>query len=153
MKVQNQILHAKMKFLRNFDLFSGLSDSALRSLTYVLQENKCSRGQIIYREGIDPVQNLYFVKQGEFKCFKKLEPDSTHKPNILQTLLKDDVNQERPENEKKLSIERIRQKQNIRNFHYKTDQVKPQYVELCIHQIFDQFGYQELYDDTVELRQ
>ena len=55
MKVQNQILYAKMKFLRNFDLFNGLSDSALRSLTYVLQENKCSRGQVIYREGVDPV--------------------------------------------------------------------------------------------------
>ena len=31
--------------------------------------------------------------------------------------------------------------------------MKPQYVELCIHQIFDQFGYQELYDDSVKLRE
>lgn len=40
-------------FLRNFQMFKGVSDSLLSSLTYYMEEITCSRGQIIYQEEHD----------------------------------------------------------------------------------------------------
>lgn len=53
-------------------MFKGIGDSSLSGLTYQMSEIVCSRGQEIYREDVDVVDNLYLVKSGEFKCTKKI---------------------------------------------------------------------------------
>lgn len=56
--------------MRKFIIFKNLSDSALSSLSYIMEEKKCSRDQIILKEDIDSSDYIYLVKKGEFKSFK-----------------------------------------------------------------------------------
>ena len=74
-------------FLRNFQMFKGISDSSLSGLTYHMEELICSRGQFIYLEDADKVDSLYLVKSGEFKCTKKLITVPATQKEILSTLL------------------------------------------------------------------
>ena len=43
-KIQTAILKEKTLFLRNFQMFKGISDSSLSGLTYYMEEMNCSRG-------------------------------------------------------------------------------------------------------------
>ena len=61
-RVQNQMLKDKTEFLKDFYLFAKLSDTNLTSLSYSMKEEIYSRGQEVYREGIDQVDKIYLVK-------------------------------------------------------------------------------------------
>ena len=86
-KIQTAILKEKTLFLRNFQMFKGISDSFLSGLTYYMEEMICSRGQVIYSEDNDISNSLYLVKSGEFKCTKKLANVPATEKEILSTLL------------------------------------------------------------------
>ena len=43
-KIQTAILKEKTMFLRNFQMFKGISDSSLSGLTYYMEDIHCSRG-------------------------------------------------------------------------------------------------------------
>jgi hypothetical protein len=58
--------------LKQFDLFGTLSDTYLTSLSYSMHEDVYLRGQDVYQEGIDYVDKIYLIKNGEFELTKKL---------------------------------------------------------------------------------
>ena len=64
-----------MTFLKQYDLFKNLANAHLNSLTYGMVEQSCSRFQEIYKEGVDPVDNIYLVMSGEFQCSKRVPVD------------------------------------------------------------------------------
>lgn len=66
------MLKDKQTFLRSFEFFAKLSDSNLASISYQMKEHTYRRGQEVYREGIDPVDKIYLIKNGEFELSKKL---------------------------------------------------------------------------------
>jgi CRP-like cAMP-binding protein len=66
------MLKDKVAILRSFDLFTMLSDSNLNQLTFYMKEQICNRGQTVYREGIDPIDQIYLIKRGEFELVKTL---------------------------------------------------------------------------------
>jgi len=81
-KAQTQMLKDKIEFLKNFDLFAKLSESNLSVLSYSMQEEAFSRGQIVYREGIDPVDKIYLIKEGDFQLTKQIiKPVATFETN------------------------------------------------------------------------
>lgn len=77
-KAQNQRLKDKVSFLKNFDLFSMLSDSQLSVLSYSMQEELYYRGQPVYREGVHRVDKIYLIRSGDFQLskflVKRIEP-------------------------------------------------------------------------------
>ena len=65
-KAQNAKLKEKTTFLKNFELFSRLSETYLTTLSYSMQVEKFHRGHYIYKEGINKIDKIYFVCKGDF---------------------------------------------------------------------------------------
>lgn len=74
-RVQNQLLEEKMDFLRQYELFKNLSNAQLNSLSYGMVDTVYHNRQVVYTEGIDPAENIYLVKKGEFECTKTIVRD------------------------------------------------------------------------------
>ena len=92
----------KTIFLRNFQMFKGISDSSLSGLTYYMEEINCSRGQVIYQEDVDASDSLYLVKAGEFKCTKKIPNTPATQKEILSSILIEEASSQ------KISMKSIR---------------------------------------------
>lgn len=60
------MLQAQMNFLRKFSLFGMLSESNLSSLRYSMVEETFYRGQIVFQEGLDTVDKIYLIRDGDF---------------------------------------------------------------------------------------
>ncbi len=57
-------------FLRDVELFRGLSDEELNDLAGHLFEKSCSAGETLFRENM-PRENIFIVYDGEVELFKK----------------------------------------------------------------------------------
>lgn len=77
-----------MAFFKSFDLLKDFSEHILSSLTYQSEEVVCSRGQVVYSEGQDKIDNIYLVKRGEFQTFKRVFDDSGQPKTTDQILEK-----------------------------------------------------------------
>ena len=55
--------------MKRFKIFQHFSELQLTNLSYVLQEEKFARDQIVYRQGVDTPDRLYMVKYGEFQSY------------------------------------------------------------------------------------
>jgi len=53
-----------VNFLKNYKIFSGINPGKLENLTYFLVKMDCNRGQVIYKEGKDAFDRIYFIKSG-----------------------------------------------------------------------------------------
>jgi len=81
------------------------------------------------------------VKEGEFQTIKSVEKKPKDRLNKITDIY---------------NVKKIKNKQediNLKNELYYLDKIqyrKAEYdhVEICIHQQYDSFGYQELYDDA-----
>ena len=49
-----------------------LSESQLSVLSYHMQEEMYYRGQVVYKEGADPVDKIYLIRHGDFLLSKQL---------------------------------------------------------------------------------
>lgn len=47
-----------------------LTDSQLSVLSYHMQEELFYRGQVVYKEGVDPVNKIYLIRHGDFLLTK-----------------------------------------------------------------------------------
>ena len=80
-----QVLKDKVQFLMSFKIFQGLSMTKLENLTYYLHSMECLRGQVLYSQGKDVLDYIYFVKSGEFEILKTVEnPYKRDKEQFIQ---------------------------------------------------------------------
>ena len=56
----------RVEILKHLPIFNEVSESSLKCLGYLLTEATYKKGQIVYLENSE-IQNIYFVKSGEFK--------------------------------------------------------------------------------------
>ena len=71
-KAMQNKLAERVSFLKNYKIFININPSKLENLTYFLLKMECNRGQVIYREGVDEMDRLYFIKSGEFEMTKAI---------------------------------------------------------------------------------
>ena len=92
-----------MQFLKSYELFRELTNTALTSLSYGMVERTYYKYQDVYREGMDQLDCIYFVKHGTFKCTRRF-PKVFELPLELNQIDLDD-----PENREKIKdLSRIR---------------------------------------------
>jgi CRP-like cAMP-binding protein len=65
-------VNEKVKFFKNFRIFSNLSKNKMQRMLYYFHERTYQRKQVLFMEGIDNTDGLYFVKSGEFEVSKKV---------------------------------------------------------------------------------
>ena len=68
-------LNEKVKFFMNFRIFSTLSNIKMQRMIYYFIEKTYSRNQVVYKEGVDATDGIYFIKRGEFEVSKNLKQD------------------------------------------------------------------------------
>ncbi|CDW80269.1 UNKNOWN [Stylonychia lemnae] len=85
-------VNEKVKFFKNFRIFSNLSKNKMQRMLYYFQERQYHRKQVVFMEGIDNTDGVYFIKNGEFEVSKKVkiekQEDKAHVVNQLQTVNK-----------------------------------------------------------------
>ena len=45
-------------------------------LSYSMEEREFNRGQIVYQEGVSPIDKIYLIRQGQFQLSKMLVKQS-----------------------------------------------------------------------------
>jgi CRP-like cAMP-binding protein len=65
-------LKEKIEFLRQYNIFQSLSEVNLSLLSYSMTEETFYRGQVVYQEGVDTIEKIYLIKDGEFELSKQL---------------------------------------------------------------------------------
>ena len=68
-KEAQKALEEKATFLQTLPLFSAIPKSSLIKLSYFFIEMPFTKNQIVYKAG-DKVENIYFVKSGEYQLAK-----------------------------------------------------------------------------------
>ena len=64
-------------FFRGFRIFSNLRTNAIEDIFYFMKSIEFIRGQKIYCEGVDTINGIYFIHEGEFEITQKLDTDKT----------------------------------------------------------------------------
>ena len=77
-------INEKVKFFKNFRIFQALSRTKMQRMLYFFHEKKFKRKQVLFTEGVDNTDGVYFVKNGEFEVSKKI---GISKQDKKQTLL------------------------------------------------------------------
>ena len=72
-KAMQARLHERVEFLKNYNIFEGFNKTKLENLTYFLHKMECKRGQVIYTQGKDKMDKIFFIKVGEFEIQKTFE--------------------------------------------------------------------------------
>ncbi|CAD8135253.1 unnamed protein product [Paramecium pentaurelia] len=79
----DQVKNEKISLLRNFELFSKLTDKRLRGILENIIVQKPSMFSIIYMENSIP-EYIYFIKQGEIELLKVFPKNKTVSITLLQ---------------------------------------------------------------------
>ncbi|CAK75037.1 unnamed protein product (macronuclear) [Paramecium tetraurelia] len=79
----DQVKNEKISLLRNFELFSKLSDKRLRGILENIIVQKPSMFSVIYMENSIP-EYIYFIKQGEIELLKVFPKNKTVSITLLQ---------------------------------------------------------------------
>lgn len=66
-------LNEKVKFFKNFRIFSNLSKNKMQRMLYFFTERTYHRKQVVFMEGIDATDGVYFIKSGEFEVSKNVK--------------------------------------------------------------------------------
>lgn len=71
------------KMFKSLPIFTGQSGSNIQKIGYVFRPKKFSKGNVVYKEG-DPVNEVYFIHNGEFRLSKKLMNREKNKKKIIK---------------------------------------------------------------------
>ena len=118
-----------------------------------MQEDVYLRGQEVYQEGVDHVDKIYLIKNGEFELTKRLLkpiPKTSESFMYRPTRGRKEVAPESALVE--FSYRRFKQQRSIRNYSIKTKETKEESIQICILSDQDIFGYQELLEKDNDLR-
>ena len=66
-------INEKVKFFKNFRIFQTLSRTKMQRMLYFFTEKKFKRKQVVYMEGVDNTDGVYFVRSGEFEVSKRIK--------------------------------------------------------------------------------
>ena len=64
-RAQKRRMAEEVEFLKNFTLFSSLSNFKLQKLFYLLKEVNLLKNTALFKEDETPVNGVYLIKQGE----------------------------------------------------------------------------------------
>lgn len=81
-KVEAEKLDNKINFLRSITVFQNWTRESLQKLTYFLKSAKFKQGALLYKEDT-PSNEVFIVKEGEFKFYKQLRQESSNSPSRL----------------------------------------------------------------------
>eukprot|EP00347_Sterkiella_histriomuscorum_P010422 403376361 len=131
-KATKSRLQEKVDFLKNYKIFQGIQSGKLENLTYFLHKVEFNRGQLIYREGKDVMDKIYFIKQGEFEVTKTI---------VLPTKKEKDITNYVEGSH--IDYKKFKQQQNLLTFNKKLIGPKQEQAQICILGNLDFFGMEE----------
>lgn len=80
-------MNEKVKFFKNFRIFANISKNKMQRMLYYFHERIYNRKQVVFMEGIDNIDGVYFIKNGEFEVSKKVQIDKQNPKEMMVTTL------------------------------------------------------------------
>jgi len=67
-------MNEKIKYFRGFRIFDSIVKSKLLKIVYFFTEKSYKRNQVVYAQGENKIDGVYFIKSGEFEVSMKAQP-------------------------------------------------------------------------------
>lgn len=112
-----------------------------------MKEEVFNRGQYVYREGIDPVDKMYLIKQGEFELLKTLVVNKQNQFDIFGK-----KNQETDQETSKFCYTKFKQFSQKSSFSLRLRKTGKNEVQISRLSNHDIFGFQEFMEKDLDVR-
>ena len=116
----------------------------------------------MYTEGVDPVDKIYLVKQGEFELTKLLIKPVERQPNLEGSALdkKEELKRkygtasssEEESGPLMFSLKKFNHREQFTKFSIHNRKTASEEIKICILGCYDIFGYQELLEQGITIR-
>jgi CRP-like cAMP-binding protein len=137
-----------------------LSESNLSSLRYSMKEEVFYRGQYVFQEGVDPVNKIYLIRDGDFQLSKQLIKPVKHVIDGKISVENDKElyapsSYEMAEeivNENAFSLKKLNEQRQFCKYSSLSKSQTAEDIKVCILSEMDVFGYQELLERDIKYR-